>query len=473
MEQMSRRSFLKTVSLASVSAMVLPGILVSCDEEEVRKTDKPVATIRATKGNMSYRTNPNTGNSVSILGYGTMHILPSRNGNTGGKAGAGINQEALNRSVDYAIDHGVNFFNTAPSYGNGDNEKALGAALSRHPRKSYFVSTKLSNFDSGQQTAAASKAMFYNSLKNLQVDTFDLYLLHNIGIGGMDMFNRRFIDNGMLDFLQQQQRNGVVRNLGFSFSGDIEVFNHAMAMHDAGVVKWNVAQVCINYVDWFYPSGGANSDTDSRYLYNELVKRGIPVNAVDPLHGGQLGTVSRPVSEKMRKMRPDDTVSSWAMRFVGSLEGVMTIVVGMAYMEHLKDNVYTCSPLAPMTDEEIRFIDKVARRVSKHPYVKCVRCYACSPCRYGVDIVGVFDRYNMCLDDDSIMVDPDDESPSDYSRMRRAFLVGMDCSVSKMRQADHCIGCGECVAKCPRQIDIPAKMRTISDYTERLRSKVL
>ncbi len=424
-----------------------------------------------TKGKMTYHYNANTGNSVSILGYGTMHLPLLRNAvETPGVDN--IDQEAVNRSVDYAIDHGVNFFNTSPAYCNGFCERAIGKALSRYPRNRFLLASKLSNFEPEQQTTEASKAIYYNSFKELQVDYIDLYMLHNIGIGGIENFNRRFIDNGMLEFLKQERKKGNIRNLGFSFTGDIDVFNHAMKMHDEGEISWDGAQISLNYVDWFFPSGGKHSDNDSQYLYNELNRRNIPVNVVDPLLGGQLGTVSRPLSREMYRRQPDGTISSWAMRFAGSLSGVKTIVVGMVYIEHLKDNIATCSPLRPLTKDDINFLKHCAARITRHPIIKCVGCMDCMPCPYGVDIVGTFSHYNLCLNEDNIILDPDGPDP-EYDKKRRAFLVGLNKSVDRLRQADHCIGCGECLDKCTRHIDIPGRMKHISEYSEKLRTNRL
>lgn len=466
---LSRRDFLRKAGLLSAS-VALPAVLTDCTRgEEISSPTRPTPRARAIKGNMSYRTNPNTGNKISILGYGTMHLPKLRNSSDRNSA-EDINQEAVNRLIDYAIDHGVNFFNVAPTYCDGQCEKAMGLALSRHPRSSYFVSSKMSNIDPDKHSLEASKKIFYNSFDELKVDYLDLYMLHNIGVGGIETFKKRFIDNGVLDFLKQQRATGKIRNLGFSFSGDIDVFNHAMAMHDNGEVKWEAALVSINYVDWYHPSGGVNSDSDSQYLYNELLKRNIPVFAVDPLCGGQLGSVSKPTSEMMLKARPDDPPSAWAMRFVGSLKGVVCIVAGMGYTEHLKDNVYTCSPLVPITDEDLVIIEKIADRISRFPIIRCQQCEACEPCPYGVEISEIFERYNMALNEDLIVVDETNTPQSKYKDLRRAFLVGMDCAVSKLRQADQCIGCGECVKRCPRRIDIPQKMQLINQYTEYLRS---
>lgn len=468
--QMTRRDFLRRASMMTAAAAV-PSVLGSCSSEDITETNRPIVTMHHSKGKMTYHLNPNTGNLVSILGYGSKHLPLLRNA-VATPGVDNIDQEMVNRSVDYALDNGVNFFNAAPDYCNGLCERSMGKALSRHPRSSYLLSTKLANTEPDQQSFEASKAMYLNSFKDLQTDYLNVYMLHNIGIGGMENFNRRFIDNGILDYLKEERKKNRILNLGFSFTGDIEVFNHALKMHDEGIVKWDFGQVSINYVDWFCPSGGRYSDTDSQYLYDELNRRNIPVIAVDPLLGGQLGMVSRPLSQEMFRRQPDDAISSWAMRFVGTLTGVKTIIVGMLYIEHLKDNVYNCSPLKPLSADEIQFLKQCAERISRHPIVKCVGCMECMPCPYGVDIVGTFSHYNLCLNEDNVILDLDGPDP-EYNKKRRAFLVGLNNSVDKLRQADHCIGCGECLQKCPRHINIPGRLHQISEYTQKLRTPEL
>ena len=181
---------------------------------------------------------------MSILGYGMMR-LPSKTENKDD-----YDQEMINRQVDYAIEHGLNYFDTSPVYCQGKSEACTGIALSRHKRSEYFIATKLSNFRPETQTREASIEMYRNSMKELQVDYIDYYLLHSIGGGGMDAFRARYIDNGMLDFCVEERKKGRIRNLGFSYHGDIEVFDWLLSMHDK--YKWDFVQIELNYLDWNY-----------------------------------------------------------------------------------------------------------------------------------------------------------------------------------------------------------------------------
>ena len=202
---------------------------------------------------MTYRINHNTGDEVSLLGFGMMRLplLMDENGQPirNERGQRIVDQEATNRLVDMAIANGVNFFDNAPMYLDGLNEKAVGIALARHPRSSFFVTSKLSNFR--DCSFEAGKAMYLQSFKDLQVDVIDYYFLHSIGGGGLQRFRERFLDNGMLDFLLAEREAGRIRNLGWSFHGYVEVFD---TMFEMGV-HWDFAMIQMNYMDWQHASG--------------------------------------------------------------------------------------------------------------------------------------------------------------------------------------------------------------------------
>lgn len=313
--------------------------------------------------------------------------------------------------------------------------------------------------------------MYRRSLADLQVDYIDYYLLHAIGGGGMDMFERRFVANGMLDFLLAEREHGRIRHLGWSFHGDIDVFKRVLDMHDT--IHWDFVQIQLNYVDWRH-AAAYNSDwqaalgdnANAEYLYGELARRNIPVIVMEPLLGGRLANVDQDVLADMKQKRPGHTAASWAMRFAGSLPGVLTVLSGMTYMEHLKDNLSTCSPLEPLSVEEQGFLEDVAVRMAGNRYIPCTDCKYCMPCPYGIDIPAIFLHYNKCVNNGML---PESSRHDGYGPARRAFLIGYDRSVPRLRQAAHCIGCGRCASKCPQGIDIPSQMQSVDRFVERLR----
>ena len=447
---MNRRHFLKVMGGGAVASSAA---LYGCgSKSEPGAASKALGEVPTDK--MTYRKNPTTGDRVSLLGYGCMR-WPVKKGDDGKDV---IDQEEVNRLVDYAIEHGVNYFDTAPVYVQGMSEKATGIALSRHPRESYYLATKMSNFSN--YTRENSIAMFHQSLEHLQTDYLDYYLMHSIGGGsGIELFEDRYIKNGVLDFMLKQRAEGRVRNLGWSFHGDVKVFDHVLNMG----IPWDFVQIQLNYLDWKHAT---SRNVNAEYLYGELHKRNIPAIIMEPLLGGRLSRVPDHIVVRLKQRRPENSVASWAFRFAGSPEGVLTVLSGMTYMEHLQDNLRTFSPLDSVTEEEKVFLQETADLLSMYPTVPCNDCKYCMPCPYALDIPGILLHYNKCVNEGNV---PKSTQDPNYAEARRAYLVGYDRSVPKLRQADHCTGCNECSPHCPQGIDIPKELRRIDQFVESLK----
>lgn len=456
----NRRNFLNIIGAGAVTMAV-----AACGRKTKDGDAAPSSMSSGNKaaGEMTYRTNPYTGDKVSILGFGCMRLptldkeLPDGNN---------IDQEAVNRQVDYALEHGINYFDTSPAYCKGFSERVMGVALSRHPRDSYFIATKLSNFSPDTWSRKNSLDMYHKSFKELQVDYIDYMLLHGIGMGGMDAFNGCYVDNGILDFLVKEREAGKIRNLGFSYHGDVEVFDNMLKMQDEGKIHWDFVQIQLNYIDWKHAKEVNPRNTDAEYLYFELHKRGIPAVIMEPLLGGRLAQVNDHLVGKYKSLRPDDSIASWAFRFAGTPEGVLTVLSGMTYMEHIQDNLHTYSPLEPCTPSELEMLEAAAQEILHFPTVPCTDCKYCMPCPYGLDIPAIFKHYNKCINEGNVNENTQDPN---YREARKAFLVGYDRSVPKLRQANHCIGCGQCKPHCPQGINIPERMAAIDSYVETLK----
>ena len=455
-DNMSRRTFLKMLGAGGAAAAVAAcagrkGSDAAADEYK-NQVEPPI-------GQMTYRTNAATGDRVSLLGYGMMR-LPMKEGSEE------FDQELINRQVDYAIEHGLNYFDTSPVYCRGESERCTGIALkaqSRLPREKYYVATKLSNFAPDSQTPEGAKKMFHDSLRELQVDYIDYYLLHAVG-GSMEEFNQRYVDNGVMDFLMEERRAGRVRNLGFSFHGRQDVFDELLALHDT--YHWDFVQIELNWLDWNYADEINDTNVDASYLYAELQKLGIPAVIMEPLLGGRLAKLPQFVAAQLKQRQPEKSIASWAFRYAGTPEGVLTVLSGMTYMEHLKENLCTYSPLEELTDDEKNFLYGIADEIVGYNTIPCNDCKYCMPCPYGIDIPGVLTHYNKCIAEGNLTRDRNDP---DYARARKAFLVGYDRNVPRLRQADHCIGCGQCVEHCPQRIQIPREMERINNYVEALK----
>lgn len=458
-KEISRRNFLKTLGAGSVATTAA---LYGC------KPDNKVSGQGGSPGEvptdkMTYRTTPTTDDKVSLLGYGCMR-WPLRQKPDG--SGEEIDQEAVNELVDYALAHGVNYFDVAPTYVRGWSEAATGIALKRHPRDKFFIATKLSTHreDPQLRTFQGSKALYERSFRNLQVDYIDYYLLHATSLGGMKAVRERFYDNGILDFLLKEREAGRIRNLGWSFHGDIEAFDFLLSQHEE--VKWDFVQIQLNYIDWLHASGW---NTNAEYLLGELEKRNIPAVIMEPLLGGRLSRLSSQALNLLKQLRPEDSAASWAFRYAGTPQSVLTVLSGMVYMEHLQENIRTYSPLDPITGQEYDALEKVTEIMLNDEYVQCTECQYCMPCPYGLDIPGIFGHYNRIVSSDKRLRSSKDEN---YKEARRAFLIGYDRSVPKLRQANHCIGCEICKPHCPQTIDIPNEMRRIDMYAEQLKQKM-
>ena len=454
---MSRRSFLKLFGAGSAAtALTLAGCKNKQTEAAVEEYKQQV---EPPTGQMTYRTNRKTDEKVSLLGYGMMR-LPSKTDNADE-----YDQDMVNKQVDYAIEHGLNYFDTSPAYCKGLSERCTGIALHRHKRSEYFVATKLSNFSPESQTRENSIAMYKNSMKELQVDYIDYYLLHSIGGGGMEAFENRYMKNGMLDYLVEERKAGRIRNLGFSYHGDITVFDTLLSWHDK--YQWDFVQIELNYLDWDFANEINERNTDARYLYGELQKRGIPSVIMEPLLGGRLANLPQYLVNELKQRDPERSVASWAFRYAGTPEGVLTVLSGMTYMEHLKDNLLSYCPLKPLTPEEQEYLHAdIARKVFNLQNIPCNDCKYCMPCPYGIDIPAIFIHYNKCKNEGTLPADSGDES---YRSLRRQYLISLDRAVPRQRQAAHCIQCGQCEPHCPQNIRIPRELKKIDELIERLK----
>jgi predicted aldo/keto reductase-like oxidoreductase len=446
---MNRREFLRRLGMGMGSAAALmamePLKILAQDEK------KQIITNR-----MTYRVQHGSGEQISLLGFGMMR-LPN-------------DQEEVNQLVDYAIEHGVNYFDTAPMYMGGQSEVLTGNARTRHPREKYYIATKMSNQNRSLWDIDEAMKMYYQSFQRLKTDHIDYYLLHSIGGGGVDTLKERFLNNGLLDFLLKEREAGRIRHLGFSYHGDVRAFDWLLDHNDD--YHWDFVQIQMNFLDWRHASlntSGWRKDADAEYLYNKCEKLDIQCVVMEPLRGGAFGRMAQELIDQLKERRPDDSTARWAFRWVGSYPNILTTLSGMNRMDHLEENIKTFSPLEICTEAENALLADIADQMSGFPTIPCTTCSYCMPCPYGVDIPKNFAYYNEAVTGHLLPLPA--SSDANYAERQQQFIEGYRKALPDANTwARACQDCEECLSKCPQQIRIPNQMSRIVE-TLRVRKK--
>lgn len=447
---MTRREALKGLFYTGMGLAVGGPLLQAC-RPGAPEAPAGIPWTEAPEGSrIDTRTWSKLGETVGMLGLGCMRF-PERDGH--------LDQDAVNEMIDYAIAHGINYFDSAPLY--GESEEVTGRALCRHPRESYFIATKMSHMGGRNFSLEDGRRMFENSLKRLRVDYIDFYLLHSVPT--VAEFRKRYIENGLFDYLLGQRAEGRIRHLGFSYHGTNADLPQMLDLYD-----WDFVQIQVNYVDWkdmpvdWDPGQG---ETSSESLYNCLADLGIPVVAMEPVKGGSLANVSDALAAVMRERHPELTPAANALTFVGTLPGMMVTLSGMSTMEQLKENVALFTGFKAFDDKDMAFMQTVADLYASNVHIPCTACAYCMPCPNGVNIPGNFRVFNSASDALSIP-DPDHKDKA-FAAKRKAFLK-LYKGLEKGTAADACTTCNACLPKCPQHIRIPDHLKRISDLVSSL-----
>lgn len=402
-----------------------------------------------------------------LLGFGCMR-LPVLN-----KDYSQIDTELAEKMIDYAYRRGVNYFDTAYPYHRGLSETFLGTALKKYPRDSYYLADKMPGWLIKSPDDA--KRIFEEQLQKCQVDYFDNYFLHalskstELGSDATD-FSQVYEKMGVLSYLQEQKAAGRIRNLGFSYHGDVPFFQELLDKYD-----WDMVMIDLNYLDWSHKDDDrfknlpeANNGRYAGEFYKMLDEKKIPCYVMEPVRGGQLAILNPAAVKVLKKAEPNRSTASWALRYVASLSNVTCVLSGMSNLEHVVDNINTMSDFTPLNDADHKVIDDALEAYLSHETIFCTGCRYCMPCPYGVEIPDVFQVFNECSGNLGI---PDPENPADnYAKQKQAFLTKYNNMVERSAQADHCIGCGKCKPLCPQRLDIPKHMRRIDDMVTKLKS---
>jgi len=370
------------------------------------------------------------GLKLSALGFGTMR-LPTVNGRQNE-----IDQAQLDAMVDHAMAKGVNYYDTAWGYHDGASETAVGKSLSRYPRESWYLADKFPGYDLANIPYV--KEIFEKQLEKLNVSYFDFYLVHDVCEKDIE----QYLDPkyGIYDYLTEQKRNGRIKHLGFSAHASVE--NLEKFLEYCGS-EMEFCQIQLNYLDWTLQRGEEKCAL--------LEKWGLPIWVMEPVRGGKLAKLPDAMEEKLRALRPEESIPAWCFRFLQGVAPVKLILSGMSNMEQMKDNLKTFGEKKSLGEAECTTLLAIAEELKAA--VPCTACrYCCDGCPQKIDIPEVISIYN----DLKFQATP----------TIRANIDAMEHHPST------CIDCGQCSAVCPQGIDIPAVMRDVIVQMNKVRSWV-
>ena len=362
---------------------------------------------------------------LSALGMGAMR-LPVVDGND-----AVIDEPAAVEMVDYAMAHGVNYYDTAWGYHNGQSELVMGRALKRHPREKFYLATKFPGYDLANMPKV--REIFLKQLEKCQVDYFDFYLFHNVCEMNIDAYlDPKY---GIYDYLMEQKRAGRIRHLGFSAHGSIDVMKRFL---DAYGKDMEFCQIQLNWLDWKFQ--------DAEGKVKLLREHNIPVWVMEPLRGGRLARLSDEEAAKLAALRPDEAPAAWAFRFLQAIPEVTVTLSGMSNLEQLKQNIATFENDAPLNGEEWKALMSVADDMLGRKILPCTACHYCvSHCPQGLDIPSLLELYN------------------EHNFTGGGFIAPMVLgTLPEDKRPTACLHCHSCEAVCPQQIKISDAMESFA-----------
>ena len=366
---------------------------------------------------------------ISMLGFGLMR-LPV-------KEDKRVDEELTAKMVDYAIEHGVNYFDTAVPYHNGESETVIGRILKNYPRDSFFLADKFPGHAIAESYDPAG--MFEKQLKKCQVEYFDFYLLHNVYENSLKIYEDP--QWGIIDYFVEQKKQGRIKHLGFSSHADLPVLKEIL---DKYADMMDFCQLQLNYFDWTVQKGKEKV---------ELVKKyGLPIIVMEPVRGGKLAKLPNEYMDELKKGRPESSAASYALRWFHDLdEDVFLVLSGMSDMDQMKDNIATFEKCDPLTSEEARIVNEAAESMKSE--VPCTACRYCTAnCPMELDIPDLLFKYNQIRADSGFTIKmqldayPEDKLPS------------------------ACIGCGACMEMCPQKIQIPDELAAFNDALSKMPS---
>ena len=368
------------------------------------------------------------GLQLSALGFGAMR-LPTTDGDD-----TKIDEAAAAEMVDYAMSHGINYYDTAWGYHGGNSELVMGRILKKYPRDSFYLASKFPGYDLSNMDKV--EEIFEKQLQKCGVEYFDFYLIHNVCEMNIDAYLDE--KHGIYAYLTAQKEAGRIRHLGFSIHGSYDVLKRFLDVYGPAM---EFCQVQINYLDYEFQNA-----KEKVKLLNELQ---IPIWVMEPLRGGRLAALRKEEVEVLKSMRPEETPIGWAFRFLQTVPGVVVTLSGMSNLTQLQDNLHIYETEQPLQEQEMDTLLAMARSMTGG--LPCTSCHYCtSHCPQGLDIPKLLGLYN------------------EHSFTGGGFLAPMVLqTLPQEKRPEACIGCRSCEAVCPQQIKIS---EALADFAEKLKA---
>ena len=366
---------------------------------------------------------------LSALGLGAMR-LPVIDGDDGR-----IDEPAVQEMVAYAMEQGINYYDTAWGYHGGHSESVLGRALKKYPRDTFYLATKFPGYDLSNMGKV--EEIFEKQLEKCGVEYFDFYLFHNV----CEMNIEQYLDRqyGIFEYLMKQKENGRIRHLGFSAHGSVAVMRRFLEAYGEHM---EFCQIQLNFLDWTFQN--------ARGKVKLLEEYHIPVWVMEPLRGGKLASLPEEHENPLTALRPDEKIPAWAFRFLQAVPGVTMVLSGMSNIDQLKENVHTFAEDKPLNEKEMTALLAVAERMLKRKTLPCTACHYCvDHCPQKLNIPWLVELYN------------------EHCFTEGGFIAPMALmSLPEDKQPGACLGCQSCEAVCPQQIRISEAM---ADFAEKLK----
>lgn len=362
--------------------------------------------------------------SNSKLGFGLMRLPKDKQGQ--------IKLDEVQRMVDSYMERGFNYFDTAYVY-EGSEEAIRQTLVEKYPRDVYTLADKLPAWKLACQEDV--ERIFQESLNRTGVDYFDYYLLHSVEKSHYPTYEKY----QCFDFIQEMKKQGKIKYMGFSFHDDADFLEKVLTEHP----EIDFVQLQLNYLDW------ENGVIQSRRNYEVARKHHKPIIVMEPIKGGTLASFSDDIERIYKDYAPQKSIVSWALRYVASLDGVMTILSGMSNAQQMNDNLDTITHFEKINNEEAKLIKQVTDQVLSYPTIPCTKCRYCTPvCPMHIQIPDLFTAYN---------------SAKMYGENRRYQTYYKDHSTGDYQPAKACIACGQCESVCPQHLEIISLLKEVSE----------